>query len=73
MPKAGGAILFACLAHAFGALDLSTKERVDGLKCVHHWAQSLSNSESRPTTDEKNRFAPPVTNSLIRTHPGNGK
>lgn len=69
----GGETLFASLTHAYEALDDDEKARLDGLKCVHHWAQSLRNSGSRPATDEEERLAPPVTHPLIRTHPGNGR
>jgi len=71
--KEGGETLFASLTHAYAALDDSEKARLDGLKCVHHWAQSLRNSGSRPATEEEERISPPVTHPLIRTHPGNGR
>ena len=71
--KEGGETLFASLTHAYAALDEAEKARLDGLKCVHHWAQSLRNSGSRPATEEEERISPPVTHPLIRTHPGNGR
>jgi len=69
----GGETLFASLTHAYAALDDGEKARLDGLKCVHHWAQSMRNSKLRPATEEEERLAPPVTHPLIRTHPGNGR
>lgn len=69
----GGETLFASLTHAYAALDAATRARLDGLKCVHHWAQSLRNSGSRPATAAEERISPPVTHPLIRTHPGNGR
>ncbi|MEC9184252.1 MAG: TauD/TfdA family dioxygenase, partial [Pseudomonadota bacterium] len=71
--KEGGETLFASLTHAYAALDEEAKARLDGLKCVHHWAQSMRNSKSRPATEAEERLAPPVTHPLIRTHPGNGR
>ena len=71
--KEGGETLFASLTHAYTALDDAAKARLDGLKCVHHWAQSMRNSKSRPATEAEERLAPPVTHPLIRTHPGNGR
>lgn len=71
--KEGGETLFASLTHAYAALDEVAKSRLDGLKCVHHWAQSMRNSKSRPATEAEKRLAPPVTHPLIRTHPGNGQ
>ena len=71
--KEGGETLFASLTHAYAALDDEAKARLDGLKCVHHWAQSMRNSKSRPATEAEERLAPPVTHPLIRTHPGNGR
>jgi len=69
----GGETLFASLTHAYEALDAAEKARLDGLQCVHHWAQSMRNSKSRPASAEEERLAPPVTHPLIRTHPGTGK
>lgn len=71
--RVGGETLFASLTHAFAALPEDAKTRLRGLKCVHHWAQSLRNSQSRPATEEEKRLSPPVTHPLIRTHPGNGR
>jgi len=71
--KEGGETLFASLTHAYEALDKDEKARLDELKCVHHWAQSMRNSKSRSATEEEERLAPPVTHPLIRTHPGNGR
>ena len=71
--KEGGETLFASLTHAYEALDEDEKARLDELKCVHHWAQSMRNSKSRSATEEEERLAPPVTHPLIRTHPGNGR
>lgn len=73
IPGDGGETLFASLTHAYAALDDSEKARLDGLRCVHHWAQSLRNSDSRLATEEEERISPPVTHPLIRTHPGNGR
>ena len=71
--REGGETLFASLTHAYEALDDTEKNRLEGLRCVHHWAQSLRNSGSLPATKEEERIAPPITHPLIRTHHGNGK
>tara|TARA_B100000676_G_scaffold196349_1_gene193032 strand:- start:1123 stop:1977 length:855 start_codon:yes stop_codon:yes gene_type:complete len=71
--REGGETLFASLTHAYEALTGEEKKRLSGLNCVHHWAQSMRNSGSRPVTEEEERLAPPVTHPLIRTHPENGR
>ena len=71
--KEGGETMFASLTHAYDALTEAEKMRLSTFKCVHHWAQSMRNSGSRPATEEEERLAPPVTHPLIRTHPGNGR
>jgi alpha-ketoglutarate-dependent taurine dioxygenase len=69
----GGETMFASLTAAYDALDDATKDRLNGLKCVHSWERTLLNSGSRPASEEERRLSPPVTHPLIRTHPGNGR
>ena len=48
--REGGETLFASLTHAYDALEDAEKARLKQLRRVHHWAQSLRNSDSRLAT-----------------------
>ena len=69
----GGETLFASLTHAYDALEDPAKARLKHLRCVHHWAQSLRNSDSRLATAAEEQISPPVIHPLVRTHPANGR
>ncbi len=43
------------------------------MRCVHHWAQSFRNSDSRLTMAAEEQISPPVIHHLIRAHPANGR
>jgi alpha-ketoglutarate-dependent taurine dioxygenase len=73
VPPEGGDTCFANLQLAYEALPEATRERIDGLKAIHSWAQSRLNSGSRPATEAENRLAPPVAHPLVRTHPETGR
>ena len=69
----GGETLFASLTHAYDALENAKKVGLKHLRCVHHWAQSLRNLNSRLATVAEEQISPPVIHPLIRTHPANGR
>jgi taurine dioxygenase len=71
--REGGETLFASLTHSYDALEDAEKARLKQLRCVHHWAQSLRNSDSRLATAAEEQILPPVIHPLIRTHPTNGR
>lgn len=73
IPPAGGDTSFASTYHAYESLEAGTRERLEGCKLVHSWAQSRINSGSRPPTEQELREAPPVAHPLVRTHPETGR
>lgn len=73
VPPIGGNTSFVSMYHAYESLSASLRERVDGQRLVHSWAQSRINSGSRPPTAQELKEAPPVAHPLVRTHPQTGR
>lgn len=70
--KKGGDTLFADMTRAYADLPQATKDRLDGLLCVHDWKRSREKSHERPATEHEIRAAPPVVHPMVRTHPETG-
>ncbi len=73
IPPSGGDTQFADMAGAYDALPAGTKARIDGLQVVHSLEYMRISTGNAPPTDEEKIAAPPVTVSLVRTHPETGR
>ncbi|MFT5446791.1 MAG: taurine dioxygenase [Gammaproteobacteria bacterium] len=71
--SSGGDTLFANTHAAYDALDDATRNKIDGLRAVHCWANSRLKSDERPATADEISAAPPVEHPVARTHPATGR
>jgi taurine dioxygenase len=69
----GGDTLFADMARAYADLPKETRQKLDGMMCVHDWKRSREKSHERPATADEMRAAPPVVHPMVRTHPETGE
>ncbi|MGY9056716.1 MAG: TauD/TfdA dioxygenase family protein [Alphaproteobacteria bacterium] len=70
--KKGGDTLFADMTRAYEDLPEETKQKLEGLLCVHDWKRSREKSHERAATEDEMRAAPPVVHPMVRTHPETG-
>lgn len=73
-----GNTLFASTAAAYDALPKSMKERLEGLKAIHHMTKGYDNNDGGPATRirysaEERKNNPDVAHPIVRTHPITGR
>jgi alpha-ketoglutarate-dependent 2,4-dichlorophenoxyacetate dioxygenase len=73
VPPSGGETEFADLRAAYDALDQVTKERIDGLVAEHSIFHSRSLVGYADFSKEERAALPPVSQAMVRTHPGSGR
>lgn len=73
VPPSGGETEFADLRAAFDALELATKERIEGLVAEHSIFYSRSLIGYTEFSDEERAALPPVPQTIVRIHPGSGR
>lgn len=69
----GGATEFADMRAAYDALDATTKAEIEGLVCEHSLIYSREMLGFDDLTPAERATMRPVRQSLVRTHPGNGR
>ena len=72
LPPKGGETQFANTAKAYAALPEDTRREIAGLRAIHSWEASRTQSNSRPATAEQMAERPPVDHPVVRTHPDTG-
>ena len=78
VPPEGGDTLYADMYGAYDSLDRATRDRIDGLRAVHRYAdryqQMAENDPARPTLSAAQLAeVPDVEHPLVRTHPETGR
>jgi alpha-ketoglutarate-dependent 2,4-dichlorophenoxyacetate dioxygenase len=73
VPPVGGDTEFADLRAAFDALDEATKTRIEGLVAEHSIFHSRSLIGYTDFADEERAALPPVSQTVVRLHPGSGR
>jgi taurine dioxygenase len=74
-----GDTLFASMVAAYEALDRALKERLEGLKAVHHFAKFYDymirekGSPRPPLTPAERAAKPPVVHPMVVSHPLSGR
>jgi alpha-ketoglutarate-dependent 2,4-dichlorophenoxyacetate dioxygenase len=73
VPPEGGETEFASLPGAWAALPPPTRQRLEELVAVHHFAYSRGLVAPGLLTPEQEAALPPVRQALVRTNPVNGR
>jgi alpha-ketoglutarate-dependent 2,4-dichlorophenoxyacetate dioxygenase len=73
VPPEGGETEFASLRGAWAALPEPTRQRLEELVAVHHFAYSRGLVAPNLLTPEQEAELPPVRQALVRTNPVNGR
>jgi alpha-ketoglutarate-dependent 2,4-dichlorophenoxyacetate dioxygenase len=73
IPAKGGNTEFADMRAAYDALDAETKAEVEGLVCEHSQIYLRQQLGFFDFTEEERAPFKPVRQSLVRTHPANGR
>jgi alpha-ketoglutarate-dependent 2,4-dichlorophenoxyacetate dioxygenase len=73
VPPSGGQTEFADLRAAYDALDLATKERIEGLVAEHSIFYSRRLVGYTEFSDEERTALPPVPQTIVRIHPATGR
>lgn len=76
VPKEGGDTMFADLAAAYAALPEAMKQRLEGLKALHHYRHTKDREHPegrwRLLSDTEREATPEVVHPVVRTHPETG-
>lgn len=73
VPLSGGETEFADLRAAYDALDVATKERIEGLVAEHSIFYSRSLIGYTEFSNEERAALPAVPQTIVRIHPGSGR
>ena len=68
----GGETEFASTRVGYATLDPATRERIEGLRAVHHFAHSRARVEPGRLAQDESDFLPPVSHPLVRHHSRTG-
>lgn len=69
----GGETEFASTRFAYATLDPAMRQRIEGLRAVHHFAHSRARIEPGRLAKDESDFLPPVTHPLVRPHSRTGE
>jgi alpha-ketoglutarate-dependent taurine dioxygenase len=73
VPRSGGDTLFCDMAAVYDGLDDDLRDRIDGLRAVHDYAQVFGHQIPEEAKAELRAKYPPVEHPVVRTHPETGR
>jgi len=73
LPSRGGDTWFADLRAAYQALDEGTRDRIQGLRCIHAYDSPRAKGKVAARSVEELAETPDVEHPLVRTHPETGQ